>query len=279
MRKQTVTVFYYGRLLAFAIASTAMLFTGEIMAAEGIKIGGTGAGLGTMQLLAEAFSKKNPDVKVTVLPSLGSSGGIKAAAKGAIDIAISSRPLTEDERKLGLVESEYARTPFVFAVSAKSKVTAITTGEIADLYAGRTQTWPDGSRIRLVLRPAGEGDTVQVKKMTPAIAEALMHAEKIPGTPFALTDQEAANGIERIPGAFGATTLALIKSEDRALRALELNGVAATVQNAVAGRYPHYKRLYAVAQPKPTAAAQRFIAFLRSLDGVEILLRNGHWTP
>lgn len=103
-----------------------MLFAGEAATAEEIKIGGTGAALGTMRLLAEAFSKRNPDVKITVPSSLGSGGGINAAAKGAIDIAVSSRPLSDDERKLGLMESEYARTPLVFAVSAKSKITAIT---------------------------------------------------------------------------------------------------------------------------------------------------------
>ncbi len=278
MRKQT-TGFHYGRLLACAIASAAMLLAGEVTAAEEIKIGGTGTALGTMRLLAETFSKQNPDVKVTVLPSLGSGGGIKAAAKGAVDIAVSSRPLREDERGLGLMESEYARTPFVFAVSTKSKVTSITTAQIADLYAGRTQTWPDGSQIRLVLRPGGEADSDQVKKMAPAIAEAVMQAEKIPGTHFALTDQDAASGIERLPGAFGATTVALIKSEDRALKALELNGVAPTVQNAAAGRYPHHKRLYVVTHPKQAAAVQRFIAFVRSPSGAEILVRNGHWTP
>ncbi len=180
MRKQAATAFHYGRLLAFAIASTAMLFAGEAAAAEEIKIGGTGTALGTMRLLAATFSKQNPDVKVTVLPSLGSGGGIKAAAKGAVDIAVTARALKEDERKLGLMESEYARTPFVFAVSTKSKVTAVTTGQIADLYAGRTKAWPDGSQIRLVLRPVGEADTEQIKQMAPAIAEALMHAEKSP---------------------------------------------------------------------------------------------------
>jgi phosphate transport system substrate-binding protein len=279
MRTQTATVFYYRRLLALAIASTTIVFAGEAAAAEEIKIGGTGTALGTMRLLAETFSKQNPDVRVTVLPSLGSGGGIKAVEKGAVDIAVSSRPVKEDERSLGLMESEYARTPFVFAVSIKSKVTSITSGQIADLYAGRTRTWPDGSRIRPVLRPAGEADTDQIKKMGPAIAEALNLAEKIPGTPSAVTDQQAADEIERIPGAFGATTLALIKSEDRSLRALELNGVAATAQNAAGGLYPHYKRLYVVTRPKQVAAVQRFIAFLRSPGGVEILVRNGHWTP
>jgi phosphate transport system substrate-binding protein len=49
--------------------------------------------------------------------------------------------------------------------------------QIADLYSGRTEAWPDGTRIRLVLRPVGDGDSQQIRKMTPAIGEGLTHAE------------------------------------------------------------------------------------------------------
>jgi len=115
--------------------------------------------------------------------------------------------------------------------------------------------------------------------MAPAIVEALAHAEKVPGTRFAVTDQDAADDIEHILGAFGPTTLALIKSEDRSLRALDLDGVAATAQNAATGRYPHYKRLYVITQASQAAAAAHFVAFLRSSRGFEILVRNGHWIP
>ena len=155
---------------ALAIALTLLLAVPvHGTAADEIKIGGTGAGLGTMRLLADAFARQVPEVNVSVPPSLGSSGGIRAVVGGALDIAVSSRPLKEDERKLGATEIEYGRTPFVFAVASKSKVTAITNGQLADIYAGRLVNWPDGTRIRLVLRPAGESDTAQVKSMSPDI--------------------------------------------------------------------------------------------------------------
>ena len=265
---------------ALAIALTLLLAVPvHGTAADEIKIGGTGAGLGTMRLLADAFARQVPEVNVSVPPSLGSSGGIRAVVGGALDIAVSSRPLKEDERKLGATEIEYGRTPFVFAVASKSKVTAITNGQLADIYAGRLVNWPDGTRIRLVLRPAGESDTAQVKSMSPDIGRALSEAEKRPGVPFAVSDQNAADDIEKIPGAFGATTLALIASEKRALRALTLDGVEPTPKNAASGAYPHFKTLFLVTGAKRSAPVQRFIAFVQSPAGREILARSGHWTP
>ena len=62
--------------------------------------------LSLLACLAGVLLCLTPIVKVTVLPSLGSGVGIKAAAKGALDIAVGSRPLTEGERKLGLMQSE-----------------------------------------------------------------------------------------------------------------------------------------------------------------------------
>ncbi len=246
-------------------------------AAEEIRIGGTGSALGTMQLLADAFARRNPDIKVTVLPSLGSSGGIKAAIQGAIDIGVSSRPLKADERGLGAVEVEYGRTPFVFAVSAKSKASEITLTRLADIYAGKIKSWPDGSQIRVVMRPVGDVDTDLIKSLSPAIRQALSEAEKRPGVPFAVTDQDAADDLEKIPGAVGPTTLSVILSEKRSLKALRLDGVEPTPGNAAAGRYPHHKTMFFVTGGKPSAAAQRFIAFARSGAGREVLARSGHW--
>ena len=73
--------------------------------------------------------------------------------------------------------------------------------------------------------------------------------------------------------------VALINTENRPLQALRLDGVEPTPQNGIAGTYPHFKRFYLIAQPKPAPAVQRFIAFLQSPVGKEILMRAGNWVP
>lgn len=64
---------------------TGFIFCSSVLAGEEIKIGGAGSALGSMKMLGAAFEKKHPGVKVVVLPSLGSIGGIKAVSKGALD--------------------------------------------------------------------------------------------------------------------------------------------------------------------------------------------------
>lgn len=267
-----------GRGCACAVALLLGL-SGGAAAAEELKIGGTGAALGGMRLLGEAFAARNPDIKVNVLPSLGSSGSVRAVLQGAIDLAVASRPLNDRERKSGAMEIEYARTPFVFAVSTKTNVTATTLDQVADIYAHKIRKWPDGRNIRIVLRPAGDSDSDQMKSMSPTLKEALLETEKRPGMAFAVTDQDAATGIESIAGAIGPSTLALITSEKRELRALKLDGVEPTVKNLGSGAYRHYKTFYIVTGPKTTATARKFAAFVQSQGGREILSRSGHWVP
>jgi len=272
----------FGAMLRRALglcAALLVLGSAHAAAAEQIKIGGTGCALGTMRLLAEAFSAKNPDVAITFVPNLGSSGGIAALSAGAIDLALSSRPLRPNERLPGTTEIEYARSPFVFAVSAKSKVTAVTREELAQIYAGSTPRWPDGTPTRIVLRPPSDVDTAMVKSLSAEIARALAAAEKRSGVQLAITDQDAADDLERIPGAIGPSTLALIKSEARALRPLKLDGLEPSVANAASGVYPYYKRLFLLSDHRRTRAVERFIAFVQSAAGRSILAGNGHWIP
>jgi phosphate transport system substrate-binding protein len=266
------------RGLAALAAGVALTWSDTAWAAE-IKIGGTGNALGAMRLMGVAFEKQNPDVKVVVLPSLGTSGAIKAVPKGAIDIGLASRPLTDEEAKAGAVSVEYARSPLVFAVSVKTKANGLTLEQVADIYTGKLPTWPDGMQVRPILRQVGDDNTRQVRQMSPALERALSVAEQRPGMPFATNDQETADKLESIPGALGVTTLCLIMSEGRGLRPLAIDGVEPTAANGASGKYPHVKQLYYIARTEPSAEAKRFIAFIRSPAGREVLTRSGHWVP
>ena len=245
--------------------------------AEDIRIGGTGAALGTMQLLAEAYAKNHPNSRIAVLPSLGSGGGIKAVLSGVLQIGLSARPLTENEVKAGAVGVEYGRTPLVFATSATTKIGDLTTQNLVDIYFGKAEQWPDGAKIRLVLRPIGDSDSELIKNLSPTMRDATHAAEQRRGMSFAITDQDAATNIEKTPGALGPSTLALILSENRQLKALTLNGIAPSAKSIADGTYPLFKQLLLVTGPKTLPAARDFVTFVRSAAGREILLQTGHW--
>lgn len=258
--------------------AASVLAAGGAQAAE-IKIGGTGNALGTLRLLGDAFNRKYPDVKVSVLRSIGSSGALLAVPRGAIDIGLTSRELTDEERSRGIIATEYARTSTVIAVSTKTRATTLSREQLADIYTGKLSQWQDGTTIRPILRQPGDDNTKQLISLSPAIERALAVAEKRPGIPFATTDQETADKIETIPGAIGVSTLSLILSENRQLRVLALDGVEPTAHNGAIGRYPLIKRFFFITQPIPSAPVQQFIAFVRSPAGREILTQTGHWFP
>src|SRR5690348_7534409 len=67
-----------------------------------IRIGGTGMALATMRRIADALVAGDPDIAIDILPSLGTGGGVSAAAAGAIDVALSARQLNDAERAKGL---------------------------------------------------------------------------------------------------------------------------------------------------------------------------------
>lgn len=258
-----------GLLAALTLATSAQ--------AEEIKIGGTGAALGTMQQLAQAYTRTHKEASIKVMPSMGSGGGIKAVLAGAIQIGVSSRPLSEAESQAGATAVEYGRTAFVFATAATHAATGITTQNLVDFYAGKVDQWPDGSKVRLILRPIGDSDSETIKAISPAMRDAKSAAEQRKGMVFTVTDQETATAIEKVAGSLGPTTLALLLSEKRPLKALSLDGVVPSAQNIANGSYPLFKQLRIVTGPKTPPEAQAFIGWVLSPAGREILQQTGHW--
>lgn len=231
-------------LLLAALAWPAAAARAQARAPGEVLIGGTGAGMAPLQ---QAVGQHKG---LRWVPNLSTSGGLKALQAGAIDIALAGRSLTEPERAQGLVDQPLFRTPYVFAVHGDVPVRAVTLDQLAALYAGRTNQWPDGQPVRLVLRPASDGDTSFVKSLGPGLAEAVGLAHARPGNPVAMVDAEAIEALDRIGGSLGVTTLGLVRAERRRLHVLDLDGVRPEADALIAKRYPHSKTVYLVSRGK-----------------------------
>jgi phosphate transport system substrate-binding protein len=246
------------------------------VSAETVRISGTGGAIGGMKLLAEAFRKANPGVEVIIPRSMGSSGGIRAAIAGKLDIGLSARPMTAEERTRGGLQQPYGRTAFVFGVNPGVKKSDIDLAEVADIYAGRVTAWEDGTPLRLILRPASDTDTLALGRISPEMADAVALSQKREGLVVAMTDQECADAIDRTNGGFGTTTLDLVASENRRIRMLSVAGVTPTTKTVRDGSYPYTKTFFMVTGPNLSPAAARFIRFVLSPEGKSILSRVGH---
>lgn len=245
---------------------------------EVISVGGTGTAIGVMKQLGAYYEKKHPEVRIDVLPSLGTQGAIKAVAAGAIAIGITGRPLNGEERKAGALEVELARSPFVFVTHSKTAADSITTRELEELFSGRTTAWPNGERVRLILRPAREASTLILKTMSPRMEQAVDAAMAREGMIVAATDQEAAEAVMKASGTLGTSTLTQLVTEQLPLKVLPLNGVTPSVKALADGSYALFKPLFVVTGPQATASAKKFAEFLRSREAQTILEQAGNWT-
>jgi phosphate transport system substrate-binding protein len=264
------------RQLPAAVAIAALLAPLRAPADEPVRASGTGTALGAMRRLGAAFEKASPGDRLAILPSVGSGGAAKAVAQGALDVGLLGRPLDGAEQALGLVALPYARTPFVFVAGPRTGATGITTEEAVRIYRGEMSHWPSGERVRLVLRPRADVDNLLLRAISPELAAALEVAFSREGMLMASTNQECDALAAKTPGALAPSSLTQIVAEGEPLAPLAWNGVAPTLANLASGAYPLEKTLRIVLRASPRPAVRRFVAFLASPEGQNILADAGN---
>lgn len=235
------------------------------------RISGNGGQLAVMTEMAKAFKKNNPDINIQlVTPPVGSTGGIKAVAEGALDLGLSARGLKDNEKGQRLVLVDYGITPFVFVVRPENPISDISVKELSNFYNGTKTQWKDGTAIRPVVRPSTDSHTMRLRSISKEMAEALDKGYARKGMLMAATDDENADFLETIPGSFGAAGLCQLIMEKRKLKVLSVNGVMPSVETISNGRYPFGIHLYLVKGPKSSPLSQKFINFVLSAEGKKL---------
>jgi phosphate transport system substrate-binding protein len=260
----------------FRMCSAAAVLIGScnVASADVLRFGGTGAVSAMLPILFAAMPP-HENITVEVVPSLGTSGGLQALAEGVIDVAAAGRDLKPEEKALGLTPVAALRTPFVL-VTSYGRPEGFKSSEIADIYKSAKATWPNGSIIRVILRPRSESDTTILGAMFPGMAAAIEAARRRPDIPLAATDQDNLTLAEQVPGSLAASTLTQVQTEERQLRLVPINGVTPSIKALESGAYPFSKVLYLVVNAtKKKPGTERFIAFIKSPRGQQTLRATG----
>jgi phosphate transport system substrate-binding protein len=266
----------FARSRQVVLALACFLVHPKVRAAEVIRIGSTGSALGLIRILASAFEGTHPGMKTQVAQNLGSSAVIKALDQRALDIGLISRDLTSDEHRLGLQVSEYAKTPFILIAGKNVPISSLRLEELIKIYTGEARQWTNGERIRLVLRPVADADTLLARAISTGMNVAVDTALSRPGLVVALTNQEALEIVERTAGSICFSSLSQVRTENSSLKILSFNGIQPNLMNLKNGTYPLFLKFSIVTAKDSTPSVRDFIEFLHSPAGQDILEKFGN---
>ena len=264
---------FIGMALRWVVAVMLLSLLGPAFA-ESLTVGGTGSSGPIVQRLFEAFARHEPGASLKLVsPPLGSSGGIKAAIGGKLDLAFSGRALKTDEATQVAAVFPFAETAFVLVGRDPASAGGMTLTALADAYAGKTAKWPSGTPIRLILRDSKDSDTELLRGLSPQMNAAVQTAAERPGMAVAADDMEALTMLTRTPGALGPTTLGLLRASGTPVEPMAIDGVSPSPSTLRNGSYPWRKTLYVVVPKGAGAMAERFSQWLRSGEADAVLAK------
>ncbi len=224
------------------------------------------------ELLADEFMSENPDVQVTIGGG-GTSVGITSVNNGTVDIGSASRDLKSDEPQL--VKHLLAKDGIAIIVKPGNPVSGLTKAQVRDIFGGVIKNWKDvggpDHAINVVVRESGSGTRTAFEEMVMAKPE--------PAVAIASTalEQNSNGGVKQVVGgdsyAIGFISFGYI---DNTVKALSIDGVEATVENAKNETYPIVRPLYFLTKEEPTGLVKDFIDFCLSDEGQAIVADEGY---
>ena len=247
--------FFTAALLSLGLCAPAM-------AAEEIVVNGSTTVLPVMQKAAENYMAINPGVTI-VISGGGSGNGVKALTDGLCQITMSSRDMKANE--IQLAESKGVK-PYRIAVAVdallpivhpSNKVTNLSLEQLRDIYTGKVTNWQEvggvDKKITVISRDTSSG-TYETWE------ERVMKKEKV--APSALL--QASNGavvqsVSKNPNAIGYIGFGYV---DSSIKGLDIGGMKATAETALAGSWPVARELYLFTNGEPTGEIKKLMDYM-----------------
>ena len=242
-------------------------FTGE----KGtLRISGGTAHIPVMKIAAQKVMGNHPDIQITIAGG-GSGAGIKQVGEGLVQIGNSGRKATDAEiQKYGLSLYKWAIDGVGTVVHPENPVQALTSQQLQDIFAGRIDNWktlggPDRA-ISLYTRDASSGTRSVFWK------KALAKGDISPKAQFVASNGAMKTAVAKNPYAIGYMSVGYI---DQSVAAVSLDGVRPDLDTVKSGKYKVARGLYSNTKGPATGLAEKFINYLLSPEGQQIVVEKG----
>jgi phosphate transport system substrate-binding protein len=233
----------------------------------------TEAGSTTVQPAAEKLARafeKDHDVSVSIQGG-GSSVGVKAVAEGTVDIGACSRELKPEEKQMHLVEHQIAWDGIAIITHPSNPLTGLTMKQVKSIYAGEITNWKDvggeDKSIHVVAREEGSGTRDAFETLVMGQVGLIIDSAILQPSNGALRTTVAGD-----PDSIGFLSMGYV---DSTVKALAVDGVEATVENAKSRTYPIIRPLYFLTREEPVGLVKEFIDFALGADGQAIVVEEG----
>jgi len=236
-----------------------------------IDIAGGTAHIPVMKDAAEQIMKANPKIRITIAGG-GSGVGVQKVGEGLVDIGNTGRALKPLEvEKYGLKTFPFAIDGVATAVHPGNPVASLSPQQIQEIFAGKITNWKEvggkDASINLFSRDEASGTREvfweKLLKKGPV-------AEKANIVP--------SNGAMKValaqdPNAIGYLGIGHV---DKTVKAIKLDGVEPTQENAKLGKYPVVRQLYMNTKGEPKPLVKAFIDYILSPIGSQIIQKHGY---
>ena len=236
-----------------------------------LDIAGGTAHIPVMKEAAKRIMQANPEIRITVAGG-GSGVGVQKVGEGLVQIGNTGRALKEGEiEKYGLVSWPFAIDGVAAVVNPANPVGGLSKEQLSKIYSGEITNWKDvggaDASISLYMREDGSGTRETFETL--AIADGAVSAK----SNVVNSNGAMKTAVAQDENAIGYVGIGHL---DDSIKALVLDGMTPSQENAKNGSYKITRLLYMNTKGQPEGLVKAFIDYIYSPEGDEIIAKAGY---
>jgi len=266
------------KLFAALVLVGTVMWAAAAFAAAPIVVDGSTTVLPFAQAGVEQYMKQNPGVKFSV-SGTGTGNGFKSLADGSAKIADASRFIKDSEVKTCMDKKVYP-VPFAIAldcivpiVHPGNKVKSLSLEQLKNIYAGKVINWKEvggaDAPIVVVGRDSSSGTNGTWQEL---VMDRDGKTRVTPKAQVVASSGAMMTTIAQNKNAIGYDGMGYVS---KSVKAVSVNGIAASAAGARSGKYPLSRYLYMFTNGWPEGDVMDFINFMLSRSGQKIVASTG----